>query len=117
MAQSILILTGAEEVSDTQPELLRGGRGPDFAEIPLDTLKENLRRFMDSIREILPSTTHEIPGDTPGAPNAAQEQGSYRLRSFNVAVAINGKGQVGFLGTGVEVGASATLTLTFALSA
>ena len=39
--------------------------------------------------------------------------GGMGLKSVSVAVGINGKGQVGFLGTGVEVGGSATLTLLF----
>ena len=37
----------------------------------------------------------------------------FELKSFEVAVGVNAKGEVGFLGTGVEVGADATLTLKF----
>jgi hypothetical protein len=36
-----------------------------------------------------------------------------RLKSVSVAIGINGKGQFGFLGTGAEIGGSATLTLNF----
>ena len=38
---------------------------------------------------------------------------SYSLPVETIAVSINGKGQVGFLGTGGELGGSATLTLSF----
>jgi hypothetical protein len=39
--------------------------------------------------------------------------GNYGLKTVQVAVGINGKGQVGFLGVGGEIGGTATLTLTF----
>jgi hypothetical protein len=67
--------------------------------LPTDTVKKNLQEFMASLHEILPqsATTHE----------------GYGIDSFDVAVSINGKGQVGFLGTGGELGGSATLTLKF----
>lgn len=67
--------------------------------LPVDELRRNLDDFMLSLRDILPAA------DTMAA--------GMRMKSVSVAVGINGKGQVGFLGTGVEVGGSATLTLTF----
>lgn len=69
------------------------------AKLPVDDLRKNLDAFMASLKDILPSV------DSAGA--------GFDLKTLTVAVGINGKGQVGFLGTGVEVGGTATLTLTF----
>src|ERR1043166_9722367 len=68
-------------------------------ELPVDELRKNLEDFMASFKDILPAA--EKPAKGLG------------LKTVAVALGINGKGQVGFLGTGVEVGGSATLTLTF----
>jgi hypothetical protein len=68
-------------------------------ELPVSELRKNLEEFMKSFEEILPVA------DKPAA--------GLGLKTISVALGINGKGQVGFLGTGVEVGGSATLTLTF----
>jgi hypothetical protein len=68
-------------------------------ELPVNELRKNLEDFMNSFGEILPVVEEPAKG--------------LGLKSVSVALGINGKGQVGFLGTGVEVGASATLTLTF----
>jgi hypothetical protein len=67
--------------------------------LPVDELHKNLEDFMASLQDILPAA------DKPTA--------GMGLKTVSVAVGINGKGQVGFLGTGVEIGGSATLTLTF----
>jgi hypothetical protein len=67
--------------------------------LPVDELRKNLDDFIGSLRDILPIA------DSPTA--------GIGLKTVTVAVGINGKGQVGFLGTGVEIGGSATLTLTF----
>jgi len=56
------------------------------------------KEFMRSVHEIVP---------TMGS------AGGYNLKTVEVAVGINGKGQVGFLGVGGELGGTATLTLTF----
>jgi hypothetical protein len=68
-------------------------------ELPVHELRKNLEEFMTSLQEILPAADKPATG--------------LNLKSITVAVGINGKGQLGFLGTGVEVGGSATLTLTF----
>ncbi|WP_316226746.1 hypothetical protein [Bradyrhizobium sp. SZCCHNS3052] len=68
-------------------------------ELPVEDLRRSLDEFMASFSEILPAA------DKPPA--------GLGLKTISVALGINGKGQVGFLGTGVEVGGSATLTLTF----
>ncbi len=67
--------------------------------LPLDELRKNLEDFMGSLQETLPAIDKPASG--------------MGLKSVSVAVGIDGKGRVGFLGTGVEVGGSATLTLTF----
>jgi hypothetical protein len=67
--------------------------------LPVSELRKNLEDFMGSLQDILPVANKPTAG--------------MGLKSLSVAVGINGKGQVGFLGTGVEVGGSATLTLTF----
>jgi hypothetical protein len=50
---------------------------------------------MASLKEMLPSVDSASSG--------------YGLKTLTVAVAINGKSQVGFLGTGAEIGGTATL--------
>jgi hypothetical protein len=67
--------------------------------LPVDELRKNLDDFMDSLKEILPATQKPAGGMT--------------LKTLSVAVGIDAKGQVGFLGTGAEVGGNATLTLNF----
>jgi hypothetical protein len=67
--------------------------------LPVDDLRKNLEEFMISLKEILPAAAAPSPG--------------LGLKSVSVALGINAKGQVGFLGTGAEAGGSATLTLTF----
>ena len=67
--------------------------------LPVDELRKNLHDFIASLHDILPAAEKASPG--------------LSLKTAKVAVGINGKGQVGFLGTGVEAGGNATLTLTF----
>jgi hypothetical protein len=67
--------------------------------LPLDELQNNLQDFISSLQNILPAADKPISG--------------LGLKGVSVAVGINGKGKVGFLGTGAEVGGNATLTLTF----
>jgi hypothetical protein len=91
-SRKVLIFTG----SSTEFDLLDEKR---MVALPVDELRKNLEDFMASLRDILPAA------DKPAA--------GMGLKTVSVALGINGKGQVGFLGTGVEVGGSATLTLTF----
>jgi hypothetical protein len=87
--------------------LVFSGSGNDFdlldenrqIALPVSELRDNLAEFMASLQELLPAADKTAAG--------------LGLKSVTVAVGINGKGKVGFLGTGVEVGGSATLTLTF----
>jgi hypothetical protein len=66
--------------------------------LPIETVRANLNEFMSSLDEVLPDLDSRRPG--------------FILDTCEVAISINGKGQVGFLGTGGEAGGSATLTLT-----
>jgi hypothetical protein len=81
---------------------LRGVRGPNLAEVSVEGLKNNVRRFIESVKEILSDPSP-----------AVADKDAVHLKTFDVAVAISGEGQVGFLGTGAKAGASATLTLHF----
>ena len=91
-SRKVLIFTG----SSTEFDLLDEKR---MVALPVNELRKNFEDFMASLRDILPAA------DKPAA--------GMGLKTVSVALGINGKGQVGFLGTGVEVGGSATLTLTF----
>lgn len=74
-----------------------GNRG---TELPVEELKANLAAFTASLQSLLPALS--------------DAGGGFGLKTVEVAVGIDGKGHVGFLGTGVEVGAQATIKLSFA---
>ncbi len=76
----------------------KGGRLLSYS-LPVETIRSNLAEFLLELDAILPEQEEKKHG--------------FGLDSFQVAVSINGKGQVGFLGTGGELGGSATLTLSF----
>jgi hypothetical protein len=67
--------------------------------LPVDELRKNLGAFVESLKSLLPSISDAGSG--------------FGLKTVEVAVGIDGSGHVGFLGTGVDVGAQATITLTF----
>ena len=72
------------------------GRG---TALPVEELRKNLKSFTRALQSLLP---------------AVQDAGGgFGLKELEVAVGIDGKGHVGFLGTGVDVGAQATITLKF----
>ena len=73
-----------------------GSRG---TALPVDELRKNLDSFTQPLKTLLPAVSDAGSG--------------FGLTSVEVAVGIDGKGHVGFLGTGVEVGAQATIKLTF----
>jgi hypothetical protein len=87
--RSVLIFAG-EDQSAAEFELLDENRK---SYLPVSQIKANLRDFMQSLADILPT--------------AETASGGYSLEGFTVAVGINGKGQVGFLGTGGELGGTA----------
>ena len=68
-------------------------------DVDAQQVAENLRKFVNSLNTIVPAE-----GETSG---------DLLLKEFSVAVALNAKGKVGFLGTGAEAGASATFSLKF----
>ena len=94
-------------MSDEDKVILYSSEGDDFnflderrrVELPVGELRRNLANFVKSLDEIMPKNDQGPTG--------------LGLKTVSVAVGINSKGQVGFLGTGVEVGGTATLTLTF----
>lgn len=73
-----------------------GSRGTSLS---VEELRKNLEIFTRSLHTLLPAVAD------PGS--------GFGLKTLEVAVGIDGKGHVGFLGTGVEVGAQATIKLTF----
>jgi len=75
------------------------GDGSRGTKLPIEELRTNLDAFTRSLQTLLPAV--------------ADAGGGFALKEVKVAVGIDGKGHVGFLGTGVEVGAQATITLTF----
>ena len=96
MSNGTVVVFGAG-VKEEGKVHLRG----DSAEIdvPIATIKKNLDSFVDALSELVP----HAQGDGSG----------FHLESFDVAVGVDGRGRVGFLGTGAEVGANASLTLRF----
>lgn len=94
----IIFSGGSDEASGEQPELLSDA-ADTLGGVPVQKIKQNLDEFVSALDEIIPK--------------AEDTETGFRLKSFDVSVGINGKGQVGFLGTGTEVGATATLTLKF----
>lgn len=94
--EGVVVFSKVEVEGDVEDfELLDNSSSP----LPVAELQKNLSEFMAALAVILPATEKSPEGT--------------RLKTIAVAVGINGKGKVGFLGTGVEVGATATLTLTF----
>jgi hypothetical protein len=69
-------------------------------ELSVEDLRKSLEDFMASFEYII----------LPATDKPTKDLG---LKSISVALGIDAKGKVGFLGTGAEVGGSATLTLTF----
>jgi hypothetical protein len=88
----VLVFGGARDAVDLLGDVHQ-------AKLPVTELRKNLDAFMLALKDMLPSV------DSAGS--------GFGLKSLSVAVGINGKGQVGFLGTGAEVGGDASLTLTF----
>ena len=98
MSDSVSIFIGPEPEDIDDAVLLDKGH-VGVTSIPTDVLQRNLSEFLESLKDIMPDTT---PGET-----------GYKLDGFDVAVGVSGAGKVGLFGTGVEAGASATLTLSF----
>lgn len=97
MPDTLLLFTGDEDhdLLDSKREVV----------LPVAELQANLRRFVDGLEDIIPPQ------------QAEPTKKGLALKTVAVAVGVNAKGQVGFLGTGAEVGGNATLTLTFEIKA
>ena len=85
------------QVAAVEEAQLLGGKRI-WNRIDADTLHRNLQELLDNLRESLPSDD-----DT---------KGGFRTTQIQVAVTVGAKGEVGILGTGVEVSGQAALTLT-----
>ena len=97
MTKELVVFTGG--LSDDQEDEIELLDRSGAVRLSGDVVKRNLREFVDGLGEVLSSVSLKKMG--------------YQLESVSVAVGIDGKGTVGFLGTGAEAGASATLTLEF----
>ena len=92
-ARKVIVFTGGTSSLNILDEKAR------FSKLPPARPRKNLDEFMAALKDILPA--------------AEKSKTGLGLKTVCVALGINGKGQVGFLETGTEVGGSATLTLTF----
>lgn len=72
--------------------------------------KRQVRLRVEDLRSSMAELLDNLADIVPAEP---EKPGGIKLKTVTVAVGISGKGQVGLLGTGVEVGGSATFTLTF----
>jgi hypothetical protein len=95
MEKTVFVLTGAEGVA----EGFVRGPSTQATEVPVETLKSRLENLSAQLQDIMPD-------------KEARHNG-FQLQSFTVAVGIDAKGTVGFLGTGASVGSHATFTLRF----
>lgn len=77
---------------------LLGGTDRVWKKINVDTLRQNLEELVSSLSYSVSPT--------------ADTGSKFRVSEISVAVTINAEGEVGILGTGVKVGAEASLTLT-----
>lgn len=93
------VLVFSSENSDPSKNLNLMGDGNSLSSVELGKLKKNVRDMQVSIDELIDEM--KSSGKSKG------------LEEVTVAVSVNAKGAVGFLGTGAEAGASATFTLKF----
>ena len=99
MAEDQVIVFADAKVTEGKKGFLAAQSGVVAVALPTETIKANLKNFLASLDQMLPDKEPPKTG--------------YLLESFEVAVSIDATGKVGFLGTGAEVGGSATLTLSF----
>lgn len=91
----VLIISGSEPVLAGGRPLAARGDGPTahISERSVNEVQENMQQFLKNLGQIISLD------DDVGA--------HYQIDVVEVNAQITGKGQVGFLGTGVNVGASA----------
>ena len=98
--QTVFVFTGRSESPKGRAKLLDGEESTVGAvKLPLEKVKANLFALANSLVEALPPVEHG--------------NGKFTLKTFEVELGIDGKGHVGFLGTGTEVGGHATFKLVF----
>jgi len=101
---SLVVLVRSEsEHFAIQSAADRGGGGLrhavlSYAEIPTDTLRNELLGFMNNMGAVF----DKLPGNL----------GQFTLDEVELSLEITGKGQVGFLGTGGELGGSGGIKMT-----
>ena len=99
-SDTILIITGDEFTpAGDRPLGARGGRSPSvhISERNVKEVRENMSGFLKNLGQIL-SLNQEVEGD-------------YDIDRVEVNAQITGEGRLGFLGTGVNVGASTGLKI------
>lgn len=79
----------------------RGGgvlaRLPEAVDVPLDTLREGLSAFLAGVDLIISDSPVKV--------------GAYDLETIEISAQVDGTGRIGFLGTGVELTAAASIRL------
>lgn len=78
---------------------ISGVQGVGEVEVSPEVLQDNFLDFVRMLDKIVPDLKDRKTG--------------FSLNSFDVEVGIDGKGKIGFLGTGSELGGHATFTLRF----
>ena len=68
-----------------------------------------------TVAKLRASVDEVAPAITAIVDNMKEKAKAKGLTEITLALGINGKGTVGFLGTGAEIGGSATITLKFSL--
>jgi hypothetical protein len=95
--QKVLIFTGGKATAKREDLDLLGGSPGGVATV--GALRESLQEILPVLGALMTDIKE-----------AAIKQ---RLEEVSVSLGINGKGKIGFLGTGSEVGGEASLTLKF----
>ena len=81
------------------PNKLMSGSAKNSSAVPLDSLNANVAQLGPAIASLVSELK-----------TTAKDAG---LTEVTLALGVNGKGTVGFLGTGAEMGGNATISLKF----
>ena len=93
-ADEILVFTTLPRTTQFMDEESREERGP--VSLKVEALQANIDQFLDKVDRLVRSCPEHV--------------GEFRLDEVEIHAEINGEGQVGLLGTGVSVGATAGIT-------
>jgi len=77
----------------------RGGEAAAWSDVEKADLLKSFKSVSQSVAEML------IEGEVP--------ESAFKMNKIEVKLGISAKGKVGFLGTGAEAGADASITVTF----